>query len=351
MTRDRCKRTWEIEALVDGRLADRDRSSLERHASSCVACSSAKERLRRLSEVLAELPAPEPTPLEVRRQRAALLSRANERVVTKAPRAIGALVGVGLAAMVVVIAVVLVRGRSAPEPAARVAPPAPQFETTDVGHAEFSSERVESTSRVTLRTGTLALHVEHVEPGARFVVTVPDGEVEVRGTRFTVDVADGRTQAVHVTEGVVEVRLTGFRGVLRAGESWPPREAALPPSVVAPPADAGVPASPPASSSAVEAAPPPAPPAPGARFAVAMRAYSAGDYGEAERLLAAFVREYPDDSRSEDAMFLIADARTRRGDTAGARAAAADYLRRYPSGLRAPAARRLAGEAIPGAEP
>lgn len=73
-----------------------------------------------------------------------------------------------------------------------------------------------------------------------------------------------------------------------------------------------------------------------------MNAYTAGDYGEADRLLAAFVRDFPSDTRVEDAMFLIAEARMRRGDVPGAKEAARAYLRRFPNGLRAPAATQIA---------
>jgi ferric-dicitrate binding protein FerR (iron transport regulator) len=348
MTRDRCKRTWEVEALVDGRLDEKERSSLERHLAGCADCTRAREQMSKLSEVLGELPSPDPKPLEVRRQRAALLARANEEVVEASPRGRRtALVALAFAALVV-LALAFLRGRTSPEVAKPSAPPAPEFEVADVSHADFASERVDSVSRVTLRSGSLGFHVEHVKPGARFIVAVPDGEVEVRGTRFTVDVVDGHTRAVRVTEGVVEVRLDGFKGLLRAGESWPRETAAVEPPPTQPTEAPSVtpPPPPPSATTSATAQPKPAvsAPTPGARFAEAMRAYSAGDYGEADRLLGAFVRDFPDDTRSEDAMFLVADARTRRGDPAGARAAAADYLRRYPDGLRAPAARRLAGD-------
>ena len=76
----------------------------------------------------------------------------------------------------------------------------------------------------------------------------------------------------------------------------------------------------------------------------AMAAFNAGDYATADRLFVTFVRDFPSDSRAEDAMFLVADARTRRGDAAGAREAARAYLERFPQGLRAPAVRRIASD-------
>lgn len=69
----------------------------------------------------------------------------------------------------------------------------------------------------------------------------------------------------------------------------------------------------------------------------------AGDYGRADALFESFAREFPNDSRAEDALFLRADARARRGDREGARRAAADYLKRYPNGFRRAEAQRLTG--------
>jgi TolA-binding protein len=80
----------------------------------------------------------------------------------------------------------------------------------------------------------------------------------------------------------------------------------------------------------------------GARFAEAVAAFGAGDYGRADALFGTFARDFPTDSRAEDATFLRADARAKRGDKAGAAAGARLYLRAYPNGLRRPAAERLA---------
>jgi TolA-binding protein len=80
----------------------------------------------------------------------------------------------------------------------------------------------------------------------------------------------------------------------------------------------------------------------GRDFALAMAAFSAGDYGRAERLFLAFGQDHPADARVEDATFLIAVARSRRGDVDGAGKIARQYLQRYPSGLRRVEAERLA---------
>ena len=80
----------------------------------------------------------------------------------------------------------------------------------------------------------------------------------------------------------------------------------------------------------------------GLRFAEAVTAFSAGDYGRADSLFGAFARDFPSDSRAEDATFLRADARARRGDKMGAAAGARAYIHAYPNGLRRPEAERLA---------
>lgn len=322
-----CKRSWEVEALEDGRLRDKDRESLERHFETCADCTRLRSRLRELRTLLEALPSASATDLEHRRARSALLARANGAILgvgaATRRRPTLALVVLTSAAILAVVVVVfgwrkVTRGPTTTATAATApAAAAPLFEVADVDHADFASERSAGVSRVTLRSGSAAFHVEHVTPGARFLVAVPDGEVEVRGTRFVVDVAEGRTRSVVVTEGVVAVRVKGFDGILTAGERWP-----------AAAATADVP-------SRVLSAP---------RQRRAMTSFSAGDYGEADRAFVAFVRDFPADSRAEDAMFLVADARARRGDPTGAREAARAYLRRFPNGLRAPAAERLAGD-------
>lgn len=392
MTRDRCERTWQVEALEDGRLEDKDRASLERHLATCAVCDRAREELAALRRVLRDLPVSTPSELDRRRGRAALLARANDEVV--APKRPMFRIAPALVAVAVVVAtVVLLLARRSPSATDGAGP---RFEVLDVAQADYTTARDGATASVVLRSGTASFHVERVGADARFLVKVPDGEVEVRGTRFVVTVSEGRTRSVVVTEGTVDVRVAGHHGLVHAGERWPAndRAAAAIPDGTAGPSRASTPDVPPApppsapATAVVSSPPPPAPvvasassplppspshapvpagsvatpvaagsiaaplasssaaPAlasPGARFAEAMSAYGAGDYGGSERFFSAFVRDFSNDARAEDAMFLIADGRARRGDEAGARAAARAYLQRYPDGLRAPAARRLAG--------
>lgn len=356
-----CQRTWEAEAVVDGRLGEKEKASFDRHVSECATCRDAVARLRTLASLLASMPSTPRSDLDRRRQRNALLRAANAAVVDAKPRvpriAFALTAGVAVAA-----ALAFVVGRSDAPKGASTPPPAAHFEVAEVEHADLHEEREGDLSRVVMRGGVASFHVERVRAAGRFVVAVPDGEIEVRGTRFVVDVQDGKTRSVTVVEGIVEVRLGSFAGLLRAGERWPSAEPvvsasvapapALPPAsgvAVAPSAPSGLP---PTRPGAVPSPAPPAAPspaasatkteAPGARFAECMRAFDAGDYGRADALFGGFARDFPSDSRTEDALFLRATARARRGDNAGAREAAKEYLRRYPSGFRAPEASRLA---------
>jgi ferric-dicitrate binding protein FerR (iron transport regulator) len=83
-----------------------------------------------------------------------------------------------------------------------------------------------STRRFSLLRGSLQAQVAKLAQGERFVVSTPDGEVEVRGTVFTVAVDGSRCRGsasnsiVHVNEGVVWVRSGDKQVVLQPGETW-----------------------------------------------------------------------------------------------------------------------------------
>ncbi|HSS39143.1 MAG TPA: FecR family protein [Polyangia bacterium] len=79
-----------------------------------------------------------------------------------------------------------------------------------------------------LASGAVSVHVAKLKAGERFVIVTPDAEVEVRGTRFKVDVvpavADcggGTVTRVSVEEGVVEVRGPSGDTRVPAGAQWP----------------------------------------------------------------------------------------------------------------------------------
>jgi hypothetical protein len=235
-----------------------------------------------------------------------------------------------------------------------------------IGGAVFRDESRETAGRIVLSDGTLSLHVAHLAPRQRFVVVLPDGELEVRGTRFIVEAGGGRTARVLVTEGVVALKIAGApERTLIAGQSYTPgavrlEERASPPAVraevpavvIAPPPPKRVLDSAPraASHDAPSRAPPAAAAAAaqataaeaarlpveaaGEAFHTAMAAFSLGSYAEADERFAAFMERFAADSHCEDASFLRTVIALRRGNAGAAVARGRSYLKRFPDGLR-----------------
>lgn len=360
MSQPSCGKLWQVEASLDGRLSSADQASLDRHLPTCEECQSALSANRALIEELALLPDGTRSELAQRRARNNLMRAADELLLGRSKASPGVRRGLWMTAAVAAAAVLLIvlqpwQGEAPTMASAR-------FEVAPEAGADYLEERVGTTTQVAFRGGKAGFHVEHLEGPARFVLTLPDGQLEVHGTRFVVEVVAGRTKEVTVSEGVVALRVPGFEGLLHAGERWPPVVVSAPSPEPAPVTDPvapaiqelgsaptggkvmPAPAAPKASAEGVATAESGAqPPTAGERFAEAMAAFSAGDYGRADNLFASFVRDFPRDGRAEDAMFLRADARARRGDMAGARAAAREYLQVFPRGLRRPEAERMAG--------
>jgi FecR protein len=360
-----CSRTWEVLAIHDGRLAGSSVESMDRHVAGCGDCRRERAALEALSRAARELPEPPALgELERRRLRSRLLQRANDELVVRAPRRARWLATAAIAAAVTALAGAGAMRANRPAP---LAPP--QFEIANVQDAAWRSEAAGPDARPVLSNGKATVHVHPLKPGQRFLLQVPDGEIEVHGTRFVVEIVHDRTSSVEVTEGVVALRLVGdSERLLRAGERWvanPTAPVALAPVALAPaapprpsdpPTDPPNPlvstrsADPPATPMAPAAMPPravstpvslpvssPASPArgsQGAEFATAMKAFSSGSYSDADARFTAFAAAYPGDPRSEDASFLRAVSRSRMGDPAGAAAGAKAYLAAYPNGLR-----------------
>ncbi len=364
-----CARTWQAAAIEDGRIDALDAASFERHTLQCNECAREAAALRELRESLQRIEPRELSPLEQRRQRAALLRRANELTLTRGEPPHRALVPAAAAVLVALTAIVAVLhwGHS-PPPAAQHA--APIFEARAVGGASFRDRTQGPFGRVVLASGSLAVHVEHLRHDQRFVVAVPDGELEVHGTRFIVEVDGGHTQRVLVTEGIVALRLSGAAELrLLAGSSWvrPPPSAAVhdvlgaaqvddttaekATAVVAPRRAAtgkgGAPARAVSATRALPAAARTSPaalapsPSAGDEFSAAMASFRAGAYLDADERFAIFAAHFQTDPRYEDAAFLRAVIATKRGDAAAAVARARDYLKRFPGGLRRVEMQRL----------
>jgi TolA-binding protein len=373
MKRPSCSRTWEAEAIGDGRLDATARSSFERHAATCDECGEELRVLDRIASATRELPKYPSQAIDRRRLRIALLQRANQQLMRRHSPGWGVWAVAAIAVCGLGVAVTAPRWRSLVG-APAVAHLSPTFEVVDVNHASWSTTTTGGTVQVMLSDGTTAVHVEHLTHDQRFFVELPDGELEVRGTRFQLSVSERRTKHLEVSEGVVALRLLGQpQMVLMAGQQWTApaplsdataienpaspapsttQNVAAPASLSRPPL-ARAPA--PSRTRAVEPAPPPVDDA-AERVATApaiddypacIRAFESGDYAGADSMLTAFMRSHPSDARSEDAAFLRIVSHTRLGDATGAASLARDYLQRYPHGLRSKEAERLAESGEP----
>lgn len=165
--------------------------------------------------------------------------------------------------------------------------------------------RADAEQWLRLGRGEVALHVAKLQAGQRFVVLTPDVEVEVRGTRFHVALAEpdegcgrGTPTRVVVDEGIVVVRSPMGEVRVPGGQRWPAGCSAphlapppVPPSVVVtrrPPRPAPAP---PASTLATE----------NDLFGAALRAERSGDRTEAAHLLEALLTRFPGSPLRESA--------------------------------------------------
>lgn len=351
-----CTRAWQAEAAEDDRLSKADLASFERHAATCEVCTQEIAAFAELKQLGRKLPVLTSTPLERRRLRNELLRRAHGDHERAPRRSLGWLLA-GAVALAAAggVAFFLTSHASDPPPAARAPSIEPTYRAIAASDTAWSTHQRGRDLRLVLRRGRLELAVDPLRADQRFIVELPDGELEVKGTRFVIEADGGRTLGVRVLEGRVMLRLRErASALLVAGDAYAaPSSQAVPPADAAAPDEAAMPrqASKPARTaraSSRDASVPEAPaaavvPTPTASaFTQAMSAFSAGDYGRADELFAGFAREHPDDARVEDALFLRAVARSRRGDASGARAIARQYLERFPNGLRRDDAERLA---------
>jgi hypothetical protein len=304
-----CKRLWEVDAFRDGRLTAIDGDSFVRHRRLCRDCArkfADDEQLRDLGNALAS---PKLNPMHVRRVRGEILRRAAAGAPSRRPLAWASLVAAVLAATL----------SREPSFAAAVNPQP---------GARWSRRREGGIERVRLEEGGLVIQVRHQAVGERFVVDLPDGELEVRGTRFEIVVRAGHTASVDVFEGLVALRRFGSDEVLvGAGDSWPKALAveSLPHAadmrlVIAP--RPGVER---AAITAVEST----------DYERGMERYRARDYADAGRAFHAFTTAHPDAAEAEDATFLEATSLASSGRGDAAALVAERFLERYPASFHA----------------
>lgn len=372
MSARKCSRIWQVEAVWDGCLSASDVSSFERHLEICAECRKERALLERMQSMAERLPSPTTTPLQRRALQQQLLRRANE-LATAEPRSFwrgrgGLSLALGCAALFSVgLGLSHFRQRGSAQTQIAVAAAEPSFDLTGAPGSRWRVLEHGRSLRLGCDEGRLEIAVHKLQPGQRFAVALPDGELEVRGTRFAIEVSGQRTRHLSVSEGRVALRLRGRSEMsFGAGQAWsatdesPALELALPPATSDEPQavsasnTGGTPAASVRRSPASKPLPAQAKPtgalpveglgAPGPAedFAAAMAAFSRSDFGTAEHLLTSFGRRYPNSPHREDVLFLRAVCRKRRGDADGARALAREYLSQFPEAFRAPEARRMA---------
>ncbi len=329
---DLCDREWEIDALQEGRLGPKDADAFARHVQSCETCKNARARDLHLRELARELPQPDPAALDLRRLRARVLRDVELQSPTSSAWqkwATFALVfGFCAAAIFFVI-----RHRHAPPteaavaslPASAVASAVPSSiaeasfagTVTASDGARWSQSRDGNVEHVQLDDGSLLLHVRHQNSGERFLVDVPDGQIEVRGTTFSVVVSNGATSRIEVSEGVVSVRIRGgAEAAIRAGQNWT-RSTAISSSI------SHVSAAAPVVSISSERR--------GSdEYATDVALMQGGDYNAAAKGFADFLTAHPNAPQSEDASYLEAAALARAGRPDAAALAAEHHLAAYP---------------------
>jgi ferric-dicitrate binding protein FerR (iron transport regulator) len=351
--RDECSHWPDVEAAADGRFGSRDVERVERHLATCASCQARQARWEALREEARAHAAAPVTELERHRARASLLRAAAVGGERRVSRGQGLMLAAGVAAAAAV-ALVLARGgaRTMTPP---TEPAHAQAHVEPTGAAQWTRTVEPARETIRLTDGALQVTVPHQHARHRFVVSLPDGEIEVRGTRFVVEARRGRTERVTVFEGLVALRLgASSERLLAAGERWEVGGVAAPTVATA---VAGAPATEPTPSIVAAARPsstsrpsshhaPPAEEGGFQRFAAGVAAMGRGDFRVAAESFASFEQQRSDDERAEDAGWLRVVALRRGGDDAASLAAAERYLARYASGAhRGEAASLLARSA------
>ncbi len=223
---------------------------------------------------------------------------------------------------------------------------------------ELALERASTSQRLLVRKGSMRVHVKPLAPGHTFVVATEDAEVEVKGTRFEVQVLEvdascdvATATRVHVDEGTVWVRQGDNHVELHAGGTWPHCGATAP---VAPMPAAQEPEGAPAPAHEPGATPPRA--AAGAAqsareatlaeqnasYHAAIAARRRGDFKTAIAGFASFYETYPRSPMAEAARVEHLRLLHKLSDPSAADAARA-YLSAYPNGFARDEARAIVG--------
>jgi ferric-dicitrate binding protein FerR (iron transport regulator) len=308
-----CPRTWEVEAVRDGRLRGAAREAFQRHVRHCADCAREQAALEQLGTRLREHAADGVDDVGARRLRQQILAEANRALLQPRERSrrwLRPSLGLALIALLAALSARVASRRAAVGEVPRA------LQLTAAKGARFTHERRRDLEYVELYEGSLDIRFDH-RSRLTLVVRTPDGEVRDFGTTFRVTVARGHTSDVSVREGAVLLQRHGFEDVLlHAGEAFhaPANPEPLPPSAAS---DAG-------TAPAQPAHPPRA---------------------RAAKARAAATREQPatrSGAEEEDRSYLHVLELLHAGQTDAARAAAAAYLQEFPNGFRRPEVERIA---------
>jgi len=191
--------------------------------------------------------------------------------------------------------------------------------------ALWSQARNGQLEKIRLDDGAIRVHVRSQANGERFLVMLPDGELEVRGTTFDVSVEHGATKHVHVDEGVVELRIRDHGAMLlSANETY---DAAAPAIASVSGDPARVPGRPPARRVPRTTT---GPEDDEIAYAAAIELLHQGRSDQAASAFHALALAEPGTPQAEDASFLEAVALAHAGRTDAAALAAEHHLASFP---------------------
>jgi ferric-dicitrate binding protein FerR (iron transport regulator) len=338
MNLPQCPRKWEVEALHDGRLRDKDRDSALRHRAACAECSQEDRELVALGHDVSCLPELARDPLTVRRSRQRLIAAVNRSVLE--PPVSGSFLRPAFA-FALAVATVLGSGfaierrltqTNATEGLGSI------VEVRAEAGARWSEQTSRELDRVDLSEGAAAFSV-HPHKQRRVVIHLPDGEVEDIGTVFEIRVSGQRTRHISVSRGRIAIRLQGRPPfTLGAGEAWESEPVAR----NEPDAQSQAGRISASFSNGHSVAAPAIAPGVASRWStVAARPHALAAPGKGSKLASPPASSPPEPriensslDGAEDDSYLRILKSLKRDNYAAARAQAKDYLLRFPNGFR-----------------
>jgi hypothetical protein len=304
-------------------------SSLSTHVKTCLRCSKVLHDLQQVRDLSQHLGGHAPSDGQLEQTRTSLLASLQAR---RRPANIGShgvawwRLSAGAAGVALAVAVI-VGWRLSPRTTSMTSAVLRTFHASVQPRPGATLNRMGTLTDdiVRLREGGARFDVSPLAQDQRFRVIAGDGEVEVRGTSFDVEVRGDRLAAVRVHHGRVEVRVSGRpMVVLGAREDWNIGESAAPSDTAAP--------------SAAETA-----------FITGWSAFRAGRLSQAVASFDQVLRSAPDSAMAEDAEYWRTVALA-RSESPAAREELQAFLRKYPRSAHADDA-RLSLQRLPSITP